>query len=193
VTGARRLSQAISEGERISILLEVRDGADARAAVRHGVEGIVLRGLADDLVGGSELPLLVYGPSLRDAADAAADAVVVAADATDDELDALVEQAHCLGLECVVRVADEDDLEHALERLDPEILLLVADDTDEGEEPLERLLALLPDVPAGKLAIAELARAEASDVAELERAGVDAVLVSDTDVRALVGDDPPEV
>jgi indole-3-glycerol phosphate synthase len=193
VTGARRLSQAISEGERISILLEVRDGADARAAVRHGVEGIVLRGLADDLVGGSELPLLVYGPSLRDAADAAADAVVVAADATDDELDALVEQAHCLGLECVVRVADEDDLEHALERLDPEILLLVADDTDEDEEPLERLLALLPDVPAGKLAIAELARAEASDVAELERAGVDAVLVSDTDVRALVGDDPPEV
>ena len=48
-------------------------------------------------------------------------------------------------------------------------------------------------MPAGKLAIAELSGASADDVAELERAGVDAVLVTAGDVGTLVGDAPPEV
>ena len=55
------------------------------------------------------------------------------------------------------------------------------------------LLALLHDVPAGKLAIAELQDATPDDVAELERAGVDAVLVAAGNVDALVQDGPPEV
>ena len=44
----------------------------------------------------------------------------------------------------------------------------------------------------GKLAIAELAVASREDVEELERAGIDAVLVSG-DVAALVGDGVPDV
>jgi hypothetical protein len=51
----------------------------------------------------------------------------------------------------------------------------------------------LHDVPAGKLAIAELHDATAEDVAELERAGVDAVLVAPGDVAALVPAGPPDV
>ena len=54
------------------------------------------------------------------------------------------------------------------------------------------MLELLPDVPAGKLAIAELTGASREDVEELERAGIDAVLVSG-DVAALVGDGVPDV
>ena len=54
------------------------------------------------------------------------------------------------------------------------------------------MLELLPDVPAGKLAIAELVDATREDVEELERAGVDAVLVGG-DVEALVGDGVPDV
>ena len=60
------------------------------------------------------------------------------------------------------------------------------------QEPLDRVLELLPDVPAGKLAIAELFGASREDVEELERAGVDAVLVTG-DVEALVGDGVPDV
>ncbi|MDH4176676.1 MAG: hypothetical protein OEW31_00285 [Thermoleophilia bacterium] len=193
MSGARRLSQAISEGERISILVEVRDGEGAQAAGEQGAEGIVLRGLAEGVGDRSDLPLLVYGPSLRHAADVSADAVVLVADDDEHVLAEQVEQAHALGLECVIRVGDEDGLERVLEHLDPEILLLVAEDVDDDEAPLDRLLALLPDIPAGKLAIAELAGAASHDVQELQRAGVDAVLVSDTDVRALVGDVPPDV
>ena len=36
------------------------------------------------------------------------------------------------------------------------------------------MLDLLPDVPAGKLAIADVPAATREDIAELERAGVDA-------------------
>lgn len=193
VTGSRRLSQAISEGDAISILVEIRDRDDARAASDEGADGLVLRGLLEDVRNVSPLPLLVYGPSLRDAADATADAVVVNGDAEPDQLVDLVEQAASLGLETVVRVRDEDDLEVVLEHLDPEILLLCAEEADEDESHLDRLLALLPDVPAGKLAIAELTVPSRDDVAELERAGVDAVLVTAGDIGALVAGPPPEV
>ena len=47
----------------------------------------------------------------------------------------------------------------------------------EADEPLEQVLELLSGVPAGKLAIAELADVTREQIAELERAGVDAVLV----------------
>jgi predicted TIM-barrel enzyme len=58
---------------------------------------------------------------------------------------------------------------------------------------LDRLLELLPDIPAGKLAIAELAGARRDEVVELERAGVDAVIVTGHDIGPLVGDALPEV
>ena len=80
----------------------------------------------------------------------------------------------------------------ALEELDPEIFLL-SPRLEEDEDVLEALLALLHDVPAGKLAIAELHDASEHDVAELERAGVDAVLVAAGDVAALVPAEPPDV
>jgi indole-3-glycerol phosphate synthase len=193
VNDARRLSQAISEGDGISVLAEVRDGSSARAAEDQGAEGLVLRGLVDGVREVSQLPVLVYGPSLRDAADSAADAVVLAADVEDDRLVELAEQASALGLEVVLKVRDEEDFERVLEHLDPEIFLLSAEDADDEESPLARLLELLPDVPAGKLAIAELAAADRLDVEELERAGVDAVLVSAGEIGPLVGDVPPEV
>ena len=103
---------------------------------------------------------------------------MIAADDEPEHLLELTEQAAALGLECVVKVRDDDDLELVLEHLDPEILLLCAEEADDDEQPIERLLRLLPDIPAGKLAIAELASANRADVEELERAGVDAVVVA---------------
>ena len=71
-------------------------------------------------------------------------------------------------------------------------MLLTADTAEEEQSSLDRVLELLPDVPAGKLAIAELVDASREDVEELERAGIDAVLVAG-DVEALVGDGVPDV
>ena len=55
------------------------------------------------------------------------------------------------------------------------------------------MLDLLPDVPAGKLAIAELSGSSRDDVGALERAGFDGVIVDGRSVADLVGDVPPEV
>lgn len=170
MTGSRRLSHAISEGTGISIVVEVADRAGAQAAETDGAQAVAVTGVAVGVREATTLPLLwLAGGRLREAREAGADAVVIAVGR--DGFEDLVEEAHELGLEPVLQVGEEDEIERVLERVDPEILLLA------GEGELERLLALLADVPAGKLAIAELAGAGRDQVAELERAGVDAVLV----------------
>lgn len=188
--GSRRLSQAISEGDGISVLVEVHDGDGARAAETQGADGLGVHGELDGIRKASELPLLWLG-AVAQAGEA--DAVVIDAGMLGDRLGDTVEEVHGLGLECVLRVRDEDELEELLESVDPEILLLSADEADDGQHHLDRLLELLPDVPAGKLAIAELASASRDEVLELERAGVDAVLVIARDIGPLVGDALPEV
>jgi indole-3-glycerol phosphate synthase len=121
-----------------------------------------------------------------DARGADADAVVIKPDL------AMWDEAHSLGLECVVRVSESTDLERALHYFDPEVFLLsVGEEAD--EDPLTVLLGLLHDVPAGKLAIAELHDATPEDVSELERSGVDAVLVSPGGLEALIQAGPPDV
>jgi indole-3-glycerol phosphate synthase len=105
---------------------------------------------------------------------------------------AMWDEAHAHGLECVVRVTESSQLEHALHYFDPEVFLLsVAEDAD--DDPLTVLLELLHDVPAGKLAIAELHDATPDDVSELERSGIDAVLVSPGGLETLIQTDLPEV
>ncbi len=190
VTGPRRLSQAISEGDGISILVEVADAAAARSAEQQGAEGVVVRAPAGGVRDATALPV-VWNGSLDGVADA--DAVVVDVDSERERLADVIEEVHALGVECVIRVRDEEDLEHVLEIVDPEILLLSAEEKDDDQHHLDRLLELLPDVPAGKLAIAELESASRDEIDELERAGVDAVLVTAGDIGLLVGDAPPEV
>ncbi len=190
MTGARLLSQAIAEGDGISVLVEVADGAGAGSAEAQGAEGLVVRGHAGTIRDGTSLPVLAFG---REHEVGDVDALVVDVSEHGDSIGEIVEAAHANGLECVLLVRDEDELEEVLELVDPEILLLSADAADDGQAPLERLLDLLPDIPAGKLAIAELQGASREDVIELERAGVDAVIVSGRDVGSLVGDTLPDV
>jgi indole-3-glycerol phosphate synthase len=174
----------------------VADLETARAAEAEGAEALVLRTTVDGLVGATGLPLLWRPPgSPVQARDAGADACVVAVGGEDDadELERLHRTALDLGLDCVIEVRDDEELELALERIDPEIFLLSAARADDGKQPLEPTLDLLPDVPAGKLAVAEVDITDRDEVAELERAGVDAVIVRAASVAELIGEPPPEV
>jgi len=179
-----KLSQAIAEGDGISILVEVEDAAGAKSAAAQGADALACRRGIHSVRAASQLPLLAFG-SLIDARGVAADAIAIVPDL------ALWDEAHAYGLECVVRVTETEDLEYALATFDPEVFLLSADPESDAD-PLEILLELLHDVPAGKLAIAELHDATADDVAELERSGIDAVLVSPGDLSTLVPPGPPE-
>ncbi len=123
---------------------------------------------------------------------AGADAYVVPASIDDDEE---LQQRYFgvidAGFECVVEVTDENELERALELIDPEILLLAA--RYDEREKLDHVLELLPDVPAGKLVIADAGATHGDEIAGLERVGIDAVIVAAGDVAALAGDEPPTV
>jgi indole-3-glycerol phosphate synthase len=190
------LSQAISEGEGISVLVDVADPDGARAAQADGAEGVALPGSASGVRETTGLPVLSRSDEPQAARESDADAWLLVVADHDDEVETLVgayARALQLELECVVEVRDEEELELALQELDPEIFLLSPREADDGEDPLERVLDLLPDVPAGKLAIAELRSARRAEVEALERAGVDAVLVGAGNVAELVGTAPPEV
>ena len=158
MTGPRRLSQAISEGDGISRIVAVDGPEAAQRAQADGAEALLADGNLEAIRAASALPILTSG-------DSAGDARVVGP-ADQFELGD--------GIELVVRVKDEDELEVALERLDPELVVLSARD---AEEPLQHVLDLLSDVPAGKLAIADLREITQVEIDALERAGVDAVLV----------------
>ncbi len=178
---SRRLSHHISQGDGIAIIVHVADTAAARAAEEQGAKGLAVDLAIDGIREATTLPLLWRGRGTPTDADA------LTIRAGDEDGREHTE------LELVVDVRDEDELERALEQLDPEIFLLSARETDDDVDPVESVLALLPDVPAGKLAIAEVAVASRNDVLQLERAGFDAVLVPNGHVRELVGTRPPDV
>lgn len=196
MTGARRLSQAISEGDGISIIALVGDAEAARAAQAEGAEGLAVTTRVDGIREASTLPVFFHVDGLPEQArDAGADACLIVIEAHDEEerLEELHARAVDLGLEIVADVHDEDSLESSLERIDPEIFLLSPREAEDDETDIDRILDLLPDVPAGKLAIADLQAATRDDVVALERAGVDAVLVGTAQIAHLVGGAPPEV
>jgi indole-3-glycerol phosphate synthase len=192
----RRFSHAIAEGDGISVIAAVEDPDSARAAEEQRAEALVVRGDPAPIREASSLPILWRAEVGLDEASAAADAVMLVFDTLDEEdgrLEQLYKRALELGLDAAVEVRDEEELEEALERIDPEIFLLSPAERDEDETPLEVVLDLLAAVPAGKLAIADLALTTRDEVLELERAGCDAVIVHGPDVSPLVGGPPPEV
>jgi indole-3-glycerol phosphate synthase len=195
--GTRRFSEAISEGDGISVIVEVTDAERARAAEQEGAEAIAVRDRLNGLREATTLPILWVAeapPSV--AREFGADAYLLRFDGRPDDdetLEARYAEAIDFGLDCVIGVDDEEELEVALERVDPEILLLSSGEEDEERDPLEQALDLLPDVPAGKLAIADVRVSSRDEVVALERAGVDAVIVRAVNVAELVGGPAPEV
>jgi indole-3-glycerol phosphate synthase len=190
LSGHRHFSQAIAEGDGISILVAV-DGPDAaQSAEADGAEAIVLRSRVEGVRRATELPILWRGGGGIEAAQSVgADAFVLDLDALEEEeLQDVHAYAADLGLDCVVEVSTDDQLEQALELVDPEIVLLVPDKNADADTDLDTVLRLLHDVPAGKLAVVSVAATSREQVAELERAGVDAVIVGAGDhVAELVG------
>ncbi len=161
VATPRRLSQAISEGDGISLIVEV-DGAESAAeAEKAGAKAVVLGlkgGDARPVRAATTVPLIVFGDDTHGVADACVVAIGAPAPAGEVEL--------------VFNVTSDEELEEVLERHDPEILLLAP-----GDDGVAPVLELLADVPAGKLAIGALWEPADDELAELERAGCDAVLI----------------
>jgi indole-3-glycerol phosphate synthase len=137
----------------------------------------------------SELPILrkdfVVDPyQLYESAANGADAVLLIVAALEDEgLAALYALARELDLDCMVEVHDEGELERALE-IDVDVLGINNRNLEDLTVDVETTVRLLTDVPAGKTVVSESGYEHRGQLDELERIGVDAVLIGEALMRA---------
>src|SRR4051794_40854555 len=185
----RPFTEAMS-GEEIDFVLRLK-GADAtalRTAEDNEVAGLAaaVDPLAE-LHRETALPLLltdviVDGYQLYEARLAGAGGVVLIAAAFSDEDDHdhmadLSSLAGSIGLDVIVEVSDEEEIEQALELLDPDSFLVRNRPEDGGAVDFERTFSLLEEVPAGKFVLSQGGVREREEAEALERAGVDAVIL----------------
>jgi hypothetical protein len=175
-------------GEEISFVLRVAD-ADPALLAEAGAAGVAgLAVVGDAAPAGFEetwLPVLHRGVlidpyQLYESRLGGADGVVLIAEAFDDDDDEFAEMqmvAAQLGLDVVVQVADEEEVEHVLELLDPDSFL-IQNLRDGREVPdFEHTFSLLEEVPAGKVVLSAGGIKHRDEVLALESAGVDAAIL----------------
>lgn len=112
-----------------------------------------------------------------------ADAVLLIVRALGDEMASLYRSAISLGLDVLVEVFDETDLERAL-TLDPKLIGINHRDLSTFEVDRERTAKLAPSIPAGCTIVALSGVGVRADIEALRSAGAQAVLVGESLVRA---------
>jgi indole-3-glycerol phosphate synthase len=166
-----------------------RGGASALSIL---TEGPNFGGSLDDLRAAREhshLPILrkdfILDPyQLVESAAAGADAVLLIVAALEPRaLGRLHAEARDLDLDVLVEVHDERELEVALE-LDADVIGINNRNLGDFSVDVERTYELLSDVPAGKTVVSESGFHSRDQLDELERVGVDAVLVGESLMRA---------
>ncbi len=106
-----------------------------------------------------------------------ADAVLLIVAALDDKrLRSFYDEARAIDLDCLVEVHDAAELDRALEA-GAEVIGINNRNLDEGTVDLATTFELMPDVPAGKTVVAESGISSRAELEELDRVGVDAVLI----------------
>ena len=137
----------------------------------------------------TRLPILrkdfVVDPyQVYESAAAGADAILLIVAALEPRaLAQLHEEARAIDLDVLVEVHDEEELDRALE-VDADVIGINNRDLRDFSVDLERTFGLLADVPTGKTVVAESGIANRDQVDELERVGIDAVLVGELLMRA---------
>ena len=137
----------------------------------------------------TELPILrkdftVDPYMLFEAKAAGADAVLlVVGSLRAGELADLYAGARELDLDAVVEISHDEELDAALE-VDADVIGINNRDLEDFTVDITRTFDLLADVPAGKTVVSESGIVYREQIEELERVGVDAVLVGETLMRA---------
>jgi indole-3-glycerol phosphate synthase len=181
----------ISAGAEVADLVAAYERGGA-AALSVLTDEVSFGGSLDDLRAAraaSGLPILrkdfIVDPyQLYEAAVSGADAVLLIAAALDDEpLAALHEEARMLDLDCLVEVHDEEELERAL-AIEADVIGINNRDLKELTVDVQTTAELIIDVPAGKTVVSESGYESAAQLEELERIGVDAVLIGEALMRS---------
>jgi len=115
---------------------------------------------------------------------AGADAILlVVGSLREDELEALYTEALELGLDALVEVHHEEELELAL-ALDADVIGINNRNLEDFSVDIQTTVDLLASVPTGKTVVSESGIRSRTEIEELERVGVDAVLIGESLMRA---------
>ena len=151
------------------------------------------RGSLEDLQearAASRLPILrkdfIVDPyQVYETAAAGADALLlIVAALSAEDLDVLHREARAIDLDVLVEVHSDDELECALEVIDADVIGINNRDLGDFSVDTDRTFELLSDVPAGKTVVSESGFHAREQLDELERVGVDAVLVGESLMRS---------
>ena len=96
----------------------------------------------------------------------------------------LYEEARGLDLDVLVEVHDEPELECALEVIDADVIGINNRNLGDLSVDVQRTFELLADIPAGKTVVSESGFHAREQLDELERVGVDGVLVGESLMRS---------
>ncbi len=166
------------------------------AALSILTEGPHFAGTLDDLRAAQDasgLPILrkdfiVDLYQVYESAVVGADALLlIVAALDDDDLVQLYREALALDLDVLVEVHEENELERALEVIDADLIGINNRNLTDFSVDVERTYELLADVPTGKTVVSESGFTTREQLDDLERVGIDAVLVGESLMRA---DDP---
>jgi len=181
----------IREGAELTDVVQAYERGGA-AALSILTEPFHFGGSLDDLRAGrgaTNLPVLrkdfIVDPyQVVESAAAGADAILLIVAALEpDALGELAREAWALDLDVLVEVHDEDELEVALD-VEAEVIGINNRDLGDFSVDIERTYELLSDVPTGKTVVSESGFSTREQLDELDRVGVDAVLIGETLMRA---------
>jgi indole-3-glycerol phosphate synthase len=209
----RGFAAALAEGDRLAVIAEVKRRSPSKGDLAPDLDPAALGrayaeggaaclsvltdreffgGSPDDLAAAraaSGRPVLRkdFTVDARDVLDArlmGADALLlIVAALGDDDLRRFHELATGLGLDVLVEVHDEPELERAL-ALGPRVVGVNQRDLVTFAVDTERAVRMAPLIPPGVVRVAESGIRDATDAATLVAAGYDALLVGETLVRA---------
>jgi len=181
----------IREGATVTEIVQSyeRGGAAALSILTEGAHfGGELKDL-EEAIAATDLPVLrkdfiLDRYQLYETAAAGADAILLIVAVLDhDDLFELHREARGLDLDVLVEVHDENELMRALD-VDADILGINNRDLSDFSTDIERTYELLSDVPAGKTVVSESGYSTREQLEDLDRVGVDAVLIGETLMRA---------
>ncbi len=101
----------------------------------------------------------------------------------DNQMRDLMAAAHALGLDCLIEVHNEDEIERALD-VDAEIIGINNRDLRSLKVDVANCLRMIPRIPPGKVIVAESGLKSHADIERVREAGAHAVLIGETFMSA---------
>jgi indole-3-glycerol phosphate synthase len=109
--------------------------------------------------------------------------LLIVAMLSDNQMKDLMAVAYSFGLDCLVEVHDEAEIERAVDA-DAEIIGVNNRNLKTLEVDMNNCLRMMKQIPAGKIIVAESGLKTKDDIKRVQEAGAHAVLIGETFMRA---------